>query len=250
MAVLLRRANRVTWIPCFSFSPENRTRHFMQFVSKETICINCPTRQLAWNVKPFFLGKIRKYNQLLVCWICLGFLLANSEGPDQTVCAKVPFWVTRLNFFCYVREKKRHLTLSAPNFRLHLSSVLFFINKLSIGKKSICKTEILNVEQRRPGRDRSFWAVLSGSTLFAKACCCRLWQWKGYDMKHLVTPRFPYVLAYMWRSWTDGPNPDQTVRVHRLIWVCIQDLLRRSIRWSFWDNFSYFSIKTYVVGTH
>ena len=36
------------------------------------------------------------------------------------------------------RNNWRALTLSAPNFRPHLSSSLF-LNKLSIGKKLICK---------------------------------------------------------------------------------------------------------------
>ena len=38
------------------------------------------------------------------------------------------------------------LTLSAPTFRLPLSSALF-LNKLSIGKKLICKVERLNVKR-------------------------------------------------------------------------------------------------------
>ena len=41
----------------------------------------------------------------------------------------------------------------------------FYFNKLSFGKKFICKLERLNVKQRR-SRD---WAVSSGSMLFAKA---------------------------------------------------------------------------------
>ena len=40
------------------------------------------------------------------------------------------------------------LPLSAPNFRRHLSSALFF-DKLSVGNKCICKVERLNVKQRR-----------------------------------------------------------------------------------------------------
>ena len=33
------------------------------------------------------------------------------------------------------------ISLLAPNFKLHLSSALLFLNKLSIGKKFICKAE-------------------------------------------------------------------------------------------------------------
>ena len=51
-------------------------------------------------------------------------------------------------------------------------------NKLSIGKKLICKVK-LNVKQRRSWWDGSLWAVSSGSTLFAKAYYYRLWQWKS-----------------------------------------------------------------------
>ena len=46
------------------------------------------------------------------------------------------------------KHEQLPLTLSAPNFRRHLSSALFF-NKLLIGKKFICKVERLNVKQRR-----------------------------------------------------------------------------------------------------
>ena len=42
------------------------------------------------------------------------------------------------------------LTISAPNFRLYVSSALLcFFNKLSIGNKFLCKAERLNVKQRR-----------------------------------------------------------------------------------------------------
>ena len=51
---------------------------------------------------------------------------------------------------------------------------LLFFNKLSIEKKFICKVERLNVKQRK-----SWWAVSSGSKLFAKAFYSRLWQWKS-----------------------------------------------------------------------
>ena len=55
------------------------------------------------------------------------------------------------------------LTLSASNFRRHLSSVLFFyFNKLSFGKTLICKVERLNVKQCRSRWDGSlsclFWS--------------------------------------------------------------------------------------------
>ena len=73
------------------------------------------------------------------------------------------------------------LTLLAPYFRLHLSFVFFFLNKLSIGKKFIRKVERLNVKQHRSRWDGSLWAVSSGATLFAKAYYCRLWQWKSYS---------------------------------------------------------------------
>ena len=46
------------------------------------------------------------------------------------------------------------LTLSALNFRLHVSSALFF-NKLSIGKKLICKVGRLIVKLRRSWWDGS-----------------------------------------------------------------------------------------------
>ena len=68
-----------------------------------------------------------------------------------------------------------YLTLSLPNFRRHLSSA-FVLNKLSIGKKFICK-----VDQRRPRWDGSL-AVSSESMLFAKAYYYRLWQWKSWDV--------------------------------------------------------------------
>ena len=78
------------------------------------------------------------------------------------------------------------LTFSAPNFRRHLSSALFFfflfnklsINKLSLRKKLICKVKSLNVKQCR-SRWNDSGAVSSGSTLFAKAYDYRLWQWKS-----------------------------------------------------------------------
>ena len=45
------------------------------------------------------------------------------------------------------------LTLSAPKFQTTLSSALFsvvvFLNKLSVGKKFICKVVRLNAKQRR-----------------------------------------------------------------------------------------------------
>ena len=46
-------------------------------------------------------------------------------------------------------NKSKHYTLSVPNFRRHLSSLLFFFNKLSLEKKFIRKVERLNVKQRR-----------------------------------------------------------------------------------------------------
>ena len=57
------------------------------------------------------------------------------------------------------------LTLSAPNFRRHLSSAFFFFflllffyfNKLSLGKTFICKVERLNVKQRRSRLSRLIW---------------------------------------------------------------------------------------------
>ena len=55
----------------------------------------------------------------------------------------------------------------------------FFFNKLSPGKKFICKVERLNVKQRRSRWDGSLWAVSSGSVLFAKACYYHLCQWKS-----------------------------------------------------------------------
>ena len=72
------------------------------------------------------------------------------------------------------------LTLSAPNFRLYLSSALFCSNRLSIGKKFICKVK-LNVRQRRSWWDGSLWGFSFGSMLFAKAYYYCLWQWKSFD---------------------------------------------------------------------
>ena len=45
----------------------------------------------------------------------------------------------------------KHLTLSMPNFRRHLSSFFFFFffNKLSLAKKFICKVDRPIVKQRR-----------------------------------------------------------------------------------------------------
>ena len=47
------------------FSPENNLWHFMQIVS---------IGQFAWNVKAYFLVKIRKIHlvscQFVVCWVC------------------------------------------------------------------------------------------------------------------------------------------------------------------------------------
>ena len=62
------------------------------------------------------------------------------------------------------------LTLSAPNFRRHLSSAFYF-NKLSFGKTFICKVERLNVKQHR-----SRWDGSMSPMLFAKAYYYRLWQ--------------------------------------------------------------------------
>ena len=45
---------------------------------------------------------------------------------------------------------------------------LLWFNKLSTGKKFICKVERLDVKQCRSWWDGSWWAVSSGSTLFAK----------------------------------------------------------------------------------
>ena len=45
------------WNSFFLFFPENSVFHFMQIVS------------FAWNAKPYFLEKIRKYHQFFVCWI-------------------------------------------------------------------------------------------------------------------------------------------------------------------------------------
>ena len=49
------------------------------------------------------------------------------------------------NLLLYSIELKL-LTLSVLNFRVHLLSA-FFLNKLSLGKKFICKVERLNVKQ-------------------------------------------------------------------------------------------------------
>ena len=47
------------------------------------------------------------------------------------------------------------LTLSAPNFRRHLSSAFLYFNKLSFGKTFICKIKRLNVKQHRSRWDGS-----------------------------------------------------------------------------------------------
>ena len=76
-------------------------------------------------------------------------LLVDSDGPDQTVRMICAFAV-RICLKTHFRGSYAFLslTLSVPNFRLHLSSVFFlfflsffffFFNKLSIGKKFICK---------------------------------------------------------------------------------------------------------------
>ena len=46
--------------------------------------------------------------------------------------------------------------------------ICFFFNKLSIGKKFICKVERLNVKQRRSRWNGSLWTASSRSMLFAK----------------------------------------------------------------------------------
>ena len=61
------------------------------------------------------------------------------EGPISSIC---------ILFCSFEFLSNNMLTLSLPNFRRHLSSAFNF-NKLSLGKKLICKDERLNVKQRR-----------------------------------------------------------------------------------------------------
>ena len=65
------------------------------------------------------------------------------------------------------------LSLSVSNIRRHFVIcffvVILFLNKLSLGKKFIFKVERLNVKQHRSRWDCSWWAVSSGSMLFAQA---------------------------------------------------------------------------------
>ena len=70
------------------------------------------------------------------------FIQLKAKGPENIFC-------TMMNYEEALYGPARHLTLSVPNFRQHLSSALFFFNKLSIGKKFMCKVEKLNVKQRR-----------------------------------------------------------------------------------------------------
>ena len=57
-----------------------------------------------------------------------------------------------------IRYAKVLLTLSAPNFRRHLSSAFFFnFNKLSLGKTFIYKVDRLDVKQQRSRLSRLIW---------------------------------------------------------------------------------------------
>ena len=73
------------------------------------------------------------------------------------------------------------LTLSVPNSD-DICRLLFYFNKLSLGKTFKCKVDRLNVKQRR--------SLSSGSMLFSKAYYYRLWHWKSLkDQGQLIFVR-------------------------------------------------------------
>ena len=82
---------------------------------------------------------IRGFCIPLMHFVVSMILLVDSEGPDQTarlICVFAVHICPKTHF----RDSYAFLslTVSAPNFRLHLSSAFFFFfffNKLSIGKK-------------------------------------------------------------------------------------------------------------------
>ena len=106
------------------------------------------------------------------------------------------------------------LTISVPNLRLHLlSTLLFLFYKLSVGKKFICKVEILNVKQRRSWWDGSLWAVSPGSTLFAKAYYYRLWQWKIINQFYEIST-FNSDVAPNYNVWSTKVSSNSSIK-HR-----------------------------------
>ena len=73
------------------------------------------------------------------------------------------------------------LTLSAPNFRRHLSSAFFYIlTNYRLERRLYVKLKDWMPNSIDPD-ETAHWAVSSGSMLFAKAYYYRLWQWKSLE---------------------------------------------------------------------
>ena len=118
------------------------------------------------------------------------------------------------------------LTLSVPNFRRHLLSAFYF-NKLSLGKKYICKVDRLNIKQRRSRWDgsmsRLIWIYVVCKSLLLSPVAM-----KKLTCFFLFCPRpQPCLVSGAWpisAEWTILPNGlvnslDRLISSRRGVWL-------------------------------
>ena len=97
-------------------------------------------------------------------------IIANSVDPNETIMSRLTSIYTLLALLCFVFAWHSNL----QQWTVKILSWKRPLQKPRGERVKTCMHERLTVKQRR-----SLWAVSSGSMLFAKAYCYRLWQWKS-----------------------------------------------------------------------